>query len=69
MITIGEGISISIKRSKMGINQIIAIIIIIGVVFTILGKWVLIPIGIIVLLFIIRLLADIFWWGRDKEYW
>lgn len=45
--------------------------ILIGTVLAILIlRWyVLIPIGIIVLLFIIRKLADLFWYGRDKGKW
>jgi len=43
----------------------------IGVVLAILIlRWyVFIPIGIIVLLFVIRKLADIFWWGKDRGKW
>ena len=35
----------------------------------ILKEWVLLPIGIIVVLYIIRWVADLFWSGRDRGQW
>jgi hypothetical protein len=34
-----------------------------------LKDWILLPIGIIALYFIIRWIADLFWVGRDKGHW
>lgn len=48
-------------------NQIIALILI-GLLATgILGRWVLIPLGILVLLVLIRLIADIYWSIRGGD--
>ena len=35
----------------------------------ILKEWVLLPIGIIILLWLIRWIADLFWSGRDDGKW
>lgn len=35
----------------------------------ILGRWVLLIPLVLLLLYIIRLLADLFWWGKDKGKW
>jgi hypothetical protein len=55
---------------SLNFNQIIALILI-GLLATgLLGRWVLIPVGILVLLVLIRLLADIYWafkGGDDYE--
>jgi hypothetical protein len=40
------------------------------VMFSIFGWWIVwIPLGIIVLLLLIRFIADIFWYGRNKGQW
>jgi predicted lipid-binding transport protein (Tim44 family) len=44
--------------------------IVIGIILIItLKQWVFIIIGLIVLLYLIRLVADIFWWGKDNGKW
>jgi hypothetical protein len=35
----------------------------------ILKEWVLVPIGIIILLFVIRFIADLYWSGKDDGKW
>jgi len=50
-------------------GKTIAIIIVSVLAILILKEWVLLPIGIIVLLWLIRFFADIFWQGRDKGRW
>jgi len=34
-----------------------------------LGKWIILALLILLLLWIIRKLADLFWWGKDKDKW
>jgi hypothetical protein len=34
-----------------------------------LGHWIWVIIGLIIVLFLIRFGADIFWWGRDNGKW
>jgi len=53
----------------MNLNKIIAIVLGLGVLTVVLEKWVLIPIGLILIYILIRLLADVFWHGKDKEWW
>lgn len=50
-------------------GRFFAILLIISVLIAIFREWILIPIGIIVLLYIIRWLADLWWWGKDKGKW
>ena len=45
----------------MNFNQIIALILIFLLATGILGRWVLIPLGVLVLIVFIRLIADVFW--------
>jgi len=51
------------------IKKFIAGFIIFALASAVLKKYVIILIGLIVLLFIIRWVADIFWWGKDNEKW
>lgn len=51
------------------LNKLIGALIIIGVVISIFQEWVWIPVLLLVLLIIIRLLADLFWAGKDREWW
>ena len=53
------------------ILRIVAGIIVIGLIFASqwLSKAAMVIIGIILLIIIIRLIADLFWWGRDKGNW
>ena len=58
------------RRSEMVSGaKIIGVIIIGGVLISVFRKWIFIPIIIVILLFIIRLLADLWWWGKDKGSW
>jgi len=47
----------------------LAILIVFFVLLLTLKQYILIPIGILILLYIIRLLADVFWWGKDRGKW
>jgi len=49
--------------------RLFALIILGGLSIVILGRYVVILIGIIILYFLIRWGADIFWWGKDKGKW
>lgn len=51
------------------LGQIFAAIIIIVVLTTIFGKWVLLAPLAIFILWLARQLADLFWWGKDKGKW
>lgn len=45
-------------------------IIIVGLLATlILQEWILVPIGIVLLLWLLRKGADMFWWGKDNDKW
>lgn len=35
----------------------------------VMGKWIWIPIAIIILIILIRFIADIFWAGKDRDWW
>lgn len=50
-------------------RKLVWLLVIVGVIIAWLGKYVLIILGIGLLLIIIRWLADIFWWGREKGRW
>ncbi len=50
-------------------GKILAVIIIFGLIISILGKWWWLVLLLIVAWFIIRWLADLFWYGRDKGKW
>ena len=43
------------------------ILLLIGLMF--LSRILFIIIGIVLLIIIIRLIADFFWWGKDKGHW
>ena len=47
----------------------IAIVIIIGLLLTIFRPLLYWAIGAIIVIILIRLLADFFWWGRDRGNW
>jgi hypothetical protein len=50
-------------------NKILALLIIFGLIIALLKKvfiWFLVFVAVII---IIRLLADVFWWGRDNDKW
>ena len=50
-------------------GKIFAVLIIIGLFLSASKKLFLIIVGVIVLLWIIRMLADLFWWGKDNKKW
>ena len=50
----------------MFFGQIIAAIIVVMLLVVWLKEWLWVPFAIVVLLFIIRLLADFYWWGKEK---
>jgi len=51
------------------INQLIAVVLVLLVSVVWLKDYILIPIVLIILWFLIRLGADIFWAGRDNGRW
>jgi len=51
------------------IRKIMAVGIILGLIISILKKWIWVVVGLIALWFIIRWGADIFWWGKDNDKW
>jgi len=51
------------------IKKIFAVFIIFGLLISILKKWIWLVIGLIVLWFLTRWGADIFWWGKDNNKW
>lgn len=48
------------------LNKLIGALIVIGVAVSIFQEWVWIPVLILILLFIIRLLADVYWQFKDR---
>ena len=50
----------------MLVGKIIAIVILVGAAFVWFRGWAFLLIGILLLLWIIRLAADIFWWAKDN---
>lgn len=53
----------------MDILRIAAAVILTIVAIIVLGNWAFLIIGIIVLLWLIRILADWYWKGKDKDWW
>ena len=51
------------------LGQLFAALIVIVVLTTIFGKYVLLAPLIILILWLARQVADIFWWGKDKGRW
>ena len=51
------------------LKKILAALIIIGLALSFFKKVFLIVAGAFILLWIIRLIADLFWWGKDNEKW
>lgn len=51
------------------IAKIIAMVIVGGVLFAWLGAWVLILPLLFLVFWLIRIFADIFWWGKNKGKW
>ncbi len=49
------------------INKIAAVLLLGGVLFTFLKEYIWIPIVIIIGIIIIRIIADIYWWFKDKN--
>ena len=50
-------------------KKVLAVVFICGLIIVWLKEWALIVFGIILLLFLIRKLADVYWWGKDKDKW
>lgn len=50
-------------------GKVFAIVFILIVVFSFFGDYVWIPVLLIIIWFVIRFFADIFWWGKDKSKW
>ena len=50
-------------------GSIFAIIIIMGLLISWLKEWVILVFLFIGLLYLIRLIADLFWKGKDNEWW
>jgi len=51
------------------IGKIVAVVIVFSLLISILKKYILIPIAVVGVIILIRLLADIFWWWKDKDEW
>jgi hypothetical protein len=51
------------------ITKIIAGVIVFIILYNWLGSWVLLPLGILIILVLIRWIADIYWWGKNKGQW
>jgi len=51
------------------IGKLVALFIIIALVITVFSSFFWIILGLVVLFFLIRLLADLFWWGKDNGKW
>ena len=47
----------------------IAVVIVVALLWTVIKKWIWVVIGIIALLYLIRLAADLWWWGKDNGKW
>ena len=50
-------------------NRLLAIGLFIALIVSVLKEYSLIILGLVVLWFVIRWIADIFWWGKDKGKW
>lgn len=53
----------------MSRSKWIAALILLGLLWGILRKWIIVVLIIIVILFLIRVGADIFWYGKDSGKW
>jgi len=51
------------------LKKLIAIIFVLMLIITWLQGWALVLLGIVVLIFLIRIIADLFWWGKDNGKW
>ena len=50
-------------------GKLLAIALFVFLAISILKEYSLIILGLIVLWFLIRIIADVFWWGKDKDKW
>jgi len=50
-------------------GKILAVIILGAISIAVLRKWVLVPIGLFILIVLIRWIADLYWLGKDKGKW
>jgi hypothetical protein len=51
------------------IHKVLGGVLLFSVFASVVGKWMLWIAGVVAALFIIRLLADVFWFGKDEEWW
>ena len=51
------------------IGKIFAVIILLGLLYFLLGRWIFIPFLILLILFLVRVIADLFWIGKNNEWW
>ena len=51
----------------MGINQLLALFLMFLLAAALLGRWILVPAGIIGLILLIRVLADFYWFIKGDE--
>jgi len=51
------------------IGKLVALFIILILVLTVFSSFFWIIMGLVLLYFLIRLFADLFWWGRDNDKW
>jgi len=51
------------------IRRFLAVMIVIGLTLSFFKRIFWIVVGILVLLWLIRLIADLFWWGKDNDKW
>jgi len=51
------------------IRRFLAVMIVIGLALSFFKRIFWIVVGILVLLWLIRLIADLFWWGKDNDKW
>ena len=50
----------------MMFNKILALLIVGFLILSVFGVYVLVPLIVVSVLFVVRVLADIFWWMKDK---
>ena len=50
-------------------SKVLAVLLFAGLAIALLKEYALIVLGLIILWFLIRWIADIFWWGKDNRKW
>ena len=51
------------------IKKLIGIVMVIFALMYVLKDYFIVLVGIIILIIIIRFVADIYWWGKDNDQW